>query len=383
MAESEAETPSTPGEFESKYFEFHGVRLPPFCRGKMEEIANFPVRPSDVWIVTYPKSGTSLLQEVVYLVSQGADPDEIGLMNIDEQLPVLEYPQPGLDIIKELTSPRLIKSHLPYRFLPSDLHSGDSKVIYMARNPKDLVVSYYQFHRSLRTMSYRGTFQEFCRRFMNDKLGYGSWFEHVQEFWEHRMDSNVLFLKYEDMHRGDGANLPQPSPPPATSFPFLSSSLPRDLRLVSAPEPLQASSPRPQAALSRSPRPLCVWVPRSGPPSRRRQAVGHTWSCVPPPRTLPRTPPRQQPCLCPQTSALVSSLHTPSPGGLSRASGPQARFGSSPGSSPSARCTFLPGCVVQIADLTSPKQTPEASPRVLCTFTRLHPGQRLCPPLLT
>lgn len=47
-------------------------------------------------------SGTSLLQEVVYLVSQGAEPDEIGLMNIDEQLPVLEYPQPGLDIIKVL-----------------------------------------------------------------------------------------------------------------------------------------------------------------------------------------------------------------------------------------------------------------------------------------
>ena len=32
-------------------------------------------------------------------------------------------------------------------------------------------------------------------------VGYGSWFEHVQEFWEHRADSNVLFLKYEDMHR--------------------------------------------------------------------------------------------------------------------------------------------------------------------------------------
>lgn len=102
----------------------------------------------------------------------------------------------------------------------------------MARNPKDLVVSYYQFHRSLRTMSYRGTFQEFCRRFMNDKrespclwapqrqhhsivhrstlflpslqVGYGSWFEHVQEFWEHRMDSNVLFLKYEDMYKVRG-----------------------------------------------------------------------------------------------------------------------------------------------------------------------------------
>lgn len=57
MAESEADTPSTPIEFESKYFEFDGVRLPPFCRGKMEEIAGFSLRSSDIWIVTYPKSG--------------------------------------------------------------------------------------------------------------------------------------------------------------------------------------------------------------------------------------------------------------------------------------------------------------------------------------
>ncbi|XP_037551875.1 sulfotransferase 4A1 isoform X2 [Nematolebias whitei] len=212
MAESEADTPSTPIDFDSKYFEYEGVRLPPFCRGKMEEVREFSLRGSDVWIVTYPKSGTSLLQEVVYLVSQGADggdPDEIGLLNIDEQLPVLEYPTPGLDIIQELTSPRLIKSHLPYRFLPKAMHHGEAKVIYMARNPKDLVVSYYQFHRSLRTMSYRGTFQEFCRRFMNDKLGYGSWFEHVQEFWEHRDDLNVLFLKYEDMYKDLGTMVKQ------------------------------------------------------------------------------------------------------------------------------------------------------------------------------
>lgn len=57
MAESEAETPSTPIEFESKYFEFDGVRLPPFCRGKMGDISSFSLRGSDIWIVTYPKSG--------------------------------------------------------------------------------------------------------------------------------------------------------------------------------------------------------------------------------------------------------------------------------------------------------------------------------------
>lgn len=39
-------------------------------------------------------------------MSQGADPDEIGLMNIDEQLPVLEYPQPGLEIIQVISLSR-------------------------------------------------------------------------------------------------------------------------------------------------------------------------------------------------------------------------------------------------------------------------------------
>lgn len=57
-----------------------------------------------------------MLQEVVYLVSQGADPDEIGLMNIDEQLPVLEYPQPGLDIIKVQCIAKKVFQHLDIFF---------------------------------------------------------------------------------------------------------------------------------------------------------------------------------------------------------------------------------------------------------------------------
>ncbi len=61
------------------------------------------IHPKQLCFLPLLHIGTSLLQEVVYLVSQGADPDEIGLMNIDEQLPVLEYPQPGLEIIQVFT----------------------------------------------------------------------------------------------------------------------------------------------------------------------------------------------------------------------------------------------------------------------------------------
>uniref|UniRef100_UPI00358E3E75 sulfotransferase 4A1-like n=1 Tax=Myxine glutinosa TaxID=7769 RepID=UPI00358E3E75 len=184
-----------------RYYDYRGVRLPPFCRDRMDDIAAFPVREDDLWIVTYPKSGSRLLQELVFLLSQGPDPDDLGLMNIAEQIPILEYPQPGLDILKELKTARIIKSHLPYQFLPTGLQSSPAKVVYLARNPKDLVVSYYHFHRSLRSMRYRGTFPDFCHRFLTDKLGYGSWFKHVSEFWKHKQDSNILFLKHEDFHK--------------------------------------------------------------------------------------------------------------------------------------------------------------------------------------
>lgn len=80
------------------------------------------------------------------------------------------------------------------------------QVIYMARNPKDLVVSYYQFHRSLRTMSYRGTFQEFCRRFMNDKREYPC--------------PGVLWATQRFLQGPPGLPVPCPSPGPCSPSVF-------------------------------------------------------------------------------------------------------------------------------------------------------------------
>ena len=40
-----------------QYYVVDGVRLPPFCRGKMQDVASFPVRKDDVWIVSYPRAG--------------------------------------------------------------------------------------------------------------------------------------------------------------------------------------------------------------------------------------------------------------------------------------------------------------------------------------
>jgi len=32
-------------------------------------------------------------------------------------------------------------------------------------------------------------------------VAYGPWEDHVGEYWNHRLDKNVLFLCYEDLHQ--------------------------------------------------------------------------------------------------------------------------------------------------------------------------------------
>ena len=43
------------------------------------------------------------------------------------------------------------------------------QVIYVLRNPKDILISYYSFLKMLTPLKFEGTFEEFCDRFTKDK----------------------------------------------------------------------------------------------------------------------------------------------------------------------------------------------------------------------
>jgi len=67
-----------------------------------------------------------------------------------------------------LASPRVIKSHLPLYLLPPKL-VDTCKVVYVARNPKDVIVSFYHHHRLIPLHDYHGDFEEFANYFLNDE----------------------------------------------------------------------------------------------------------------------------------------------------------------------------------------------------------------------
>jgi hypothetical protein len=73
------------------------------------------------------------------------------------------------------------------------------KIIYVARNPKDVATSFFHHYRHI--VGYEGTKEDFIAAFLNDQVIYAPFNEHVLDFWKIRHHENILFLFYEDMKR--------------------------------------------------------------------------------------------------------------------------------------------------------------------------------------
>ncbi|CAG9801241.1 unnamed protein product [Chironomus riparius] len=172
----------------------------------LERIKNMEIFEDDIWVVTYPKCGTTWTQEMIWMINNNLDYETSSKVQLSDRFPFLEWS----GIIKNFTidtfaecenqsRPRYIKSHLPLFLLPDQLWTVKPKIIYVARNPKDTVVSWFHHHRHLHC--YQGTKEDFIEAFVKDLMLYSPMNDHILDFWKIRDESNILFLFFEDMKR--------------------------------------------------------------------------------------------------------------------------------------------------------------------------------------
>lgn len=166
----------------------------------------FVVQNDDVFVVTYPRSGTTWTEQMVHLLlNQG----EQGKQRLTDAVPWLETlshrPNGMAAFLKSLPQRRRFTSHLPY-FLMPPLNNTTAKIIYVARNPKDVAISTY-FHNQSK-LGYTGTWEEHFQEFLNGDVGFGPYFDHVLPWWQaSQKNKNILFMKYEDMKRDHAGNV--------------------------------------------------------------------------------------------------------------------------------------------------------------------------------
>uniref|UniRef100_A0A8C4YB31 Sulfotransferase n=1 Tax=Gopherus evgoodei TaxID=1825980 RepID=A0A8C4YB31_9SAUR len=150
--------------------------------------------------------GTVWTQNILSLIYHEGHRDGTENMEIIDRVPWLEYNIRNMDYVHR-PSPRLFATHLPYYLVPRDLKNRRAKVIYVARNPKDVVVSYFHFSNLLLKLETIPDFNIFLERFLAGKILAGSWLDHIRGWSTHRDDFNILFLTYEEMKDLRGAVL--------------------------------------------------------------------------------------------------------------------------------------------------------------------------------
>uniref|UniRef100_A0A8C9PK68 Sulfotransferase n=1 Tax=Spermophilus dauricus TaxID=99837 RepID=A0A8C9PK68_SPEDA len=180
-----------------------GVPLIKYFAEMVEPLQSFQAWPDDLLISTYPKSGTTWVSEIVDMIYQSGDLEKCHRAPIFVRVPFLEFKGPGvpsgLETLKDTPAPRLLKTHLPLGLIPQSLLDQKVKVIYVARNAKDVAVSYYNFYKMAKVHPDPGTWDSFLEKFMDGQVSYGSWYQHVQEWWELSRTHPVLYLFYEDL----------------------------------------------------------------------------------------------------------------------------------------------------------------------------------------
>lgn len=177
----------------------------PAAYGPMADaIYQMDVRPDDTWIISFPKSGTIWTLEMVWLLANDLDFTKATQIVqhdrchfIERSILNVSFPN-SLENTIAAPSPRFIMTHIPAPLLPKALWTVRPKIVYVARNPKDVVVSQYYFFTNLRGWHGRG-FDEFVELFVNDTLPFAPFHSHIRNFWNMKSEENICFITYEEM----------------------------------------------------------------------------------------------------------------------------------------------------------------------------------------
>lgn len=151
------------------YTLYKGVYLPALVHTpeSLKYYEDFKFRSDDILIVTYPKSGTTWMQEVLPLVVSGGDPASVESLPNWDRVPWLEETRALTLSLEDHPSPRLMTTHFTPSMMPTSFHQAKPKVVYVMRNPKDVFTSFITVGlprswslRALGQSSYKSSWRE-------------------------------------------------------------------------------------------------------------------------------------------------------------------------------------------------------------------------------
>ncbi|KAK9881255.1 hypothetical protein WA026_015377 [Henosepilachna vigintioctopunctata] len=195
----------------------------------VQELYNFEPRKDDVWLIGYPRCGTTLTQEILYLLGTDLNYEKAAAKIMDERFPYIEQIIARTDaddklyqkFLKQGRSPsgpdeeklipyhvklmntkekRFIKSHYGFDFIHPELLEVGCKVVFISRNIKDCLVSITNFPvKEQKEANDAERIYELFQYYRRNLDPCGNYFEILKAAWKRRHNKNLLFLYYEEV----------------------------------------------------------------------------------------------------------------------------------------------------------------------------------------
>ncbi|XP_070546423.1 amine sulfotransferase-like [Ptychodera flava] len=172
------------------------------------------VRPDDVIVVNYVRSGTywltkaltCLFPDLNFVLPQTGKVvrlDQLCEDNDDLPSSYREIATAVKESLHEMKSPRLLVCHFPPQLFPKVWRDGQKKcrIIYVTRNPKDVCVSQYLHMNTIPAQKMDLTWEEWVKAFIEGRVKHGPWLDHVLGWKRYGLQDNVLHVTFEDMKK--------------------------------------------------------------------------------------------------------------------------------------------------------------------------------------
>ncbi|XP_078019665.1 sulfotransferase 2B1-like isoform X2 [Epinephelus lanceolatus] len=139
------------------------------------------------------------MQEIVPLIVSGGDPASVETLPNWDRVPWLEHYRNSSLNLQEKPSPRMFTTHVQYNMMPPSFFEVKPKVINVMRNPKDAFTSLFYYSEMASHWVNPGSQSDFLHKFLDGKVVYGSWFDHVKSWLNAEDKEHIMYISYEEM----------------------------------------------------------------------------------------------------------------------------------------------------------------------------------------
>jgi hypothetical protein len=178
----------------------------------IDKCLKLPTTVSDIFICSYPKSGTTWMQHIVISLlllhreKSGCHLPALSYEHVSDFAPFFEIDShwneneliPPIQNRHNQLGRRLFNTHLRGDMLPGGTPKK-CKFIYIHRSPLDACVSFYHHLSHQHEGCYEKSLNEFFDEWIAGKLPFGTWSDHILSYASLVANGEVFLLSYEDM----------------------------------------------------------------------------------------------------------------------------------------------------------------------------------------